>query len=104
LREIFEYYAKSYDRPVKEYGSFNETGSSKIIMQAYFLFCKNFHILKAIFSVERLTVIFKKHADYGKFLSFDNFYFLINTMSHEPEAKKFFRLEQMTQNLDIETA
>lgn len=25
-------------------------------------------------------------------------------MSHEPEAKKFFRLEQMTQNLDIETA
>ena len=51
-------------------------------MQAYLLFCKNFHILKAIFSLERLTIIFKKHADYGKYLSFDNFSFLINSMSH----------------------
>ena len=69
--------------------------------QAYFLFCKHFHILKTIFSVERLTVIFKKHADYGKLLSFDNFYFMINSMSHEPEAKKYFHIEAMTHNLDI---
>ena len=73
-------------------------------MQAFFLFCKHFHILKAIFNIERLTIIFKKHADYGKLLSFDNFFFLINSISHEPEAKKFFHLEQMTQNLDIETS
>lgn len=73
-------------------------------MQAYFLFCKNFHILKAIFSIEKLTIIFKKHADYGKYLSFDNFLFMLNSMSHEQEAKEFFRLEQMTKNLDIETA
>lgn len=70
-------------------------------MQAYFLFCKNFHILKAIFTIERLTVIFKKHADYGKYLSFDNFFFMINSMSHEAESKKFFHLEEMTKNLDI---
>ena len=75
-----------------------------MIMQAYFLFCRNFHILKAIFSMERLTIIFKKHADYGKHLSFDNFHFMINSMSHEPEAKQFFHLEQMVESLDIETA
>ena len=73
-------------------------------MQSYFLFCKNFHILKAIFNIEKLTIIFKKHADYGKYLTFDNFNFMINSMSHEPEAKQFFHLEQMTKNLDIETA
>lgn len=75
-----------------------------MIMQAYFLFCKSFHILKAIFSVERLTIIFKKHADFGKYLSFDNFHFLINSMSHEQESKDFFHLEPMIKNLDIETA
>lgn len=73
-------------------------------MQSYFLFCKHFRILKAIFPIEKLTVIFKKHADYGKVLSFDNFYFMIISMSHEPESKQYFHLEQMTKNLDVETA
>ena len=73
-------------------------------MQSYFLFCKHFHILKAIFNIEKLTLIFKKHADYGKSLSFDNFYFMVNSMSHQAEAKQYFHLDQMTKNLDMETA
>lgn len=50
-----------------------------------------------------MIVIFKKHADFGKYLSFDNFYFMINSLSHEQEVKTYFNLDSMLQNLDIET-
>jgi hypothetical protein len=52
-------------------------------IKGFLLFAKNFRILKTIFSLDRMILIFKKHADFGKYLSFDNFYFMINSLSHE---------------------
>jgi len=51
-------------------------------MQSFLLFAKHFGLLRAIFPLERLTIIFKKYGDYGKYLSFDNFLFLINSIAH----------------------
>lgn len=84
LTEIYNYYTRAYIQPKKEYSEFDAIKPPKLDIKAFLLFAKNFHILKTIFSLDRTILIFKKHADYGKFLSFDNFYFTINSMAHEP--------------------
>ena len=64
---------------------------------------KNFRLLKTIYPLEKIKLLFKKHSNYGKYLTFDNFLFMIHEMSHEPEAKRFFNtLDQET--VDVETA
>lgn len=62
--------------------------------QAFFLFCKNFNILKSIVSAEKLKIYFKKHANFGRTLNFDNFYFLLNSLSHDPDCRRFFRIQE----------
>ena len=51
---------------------------------------KNFKLLKIIYSLEQIKLLFKKYANYGKYLTFENFLFMINEMAHTPEAKTFF--------------
>jgi hypothetical protein len=84
LSEIYNYYIRAYIQPTKEYSEFDAIGPSKLDIKSFLLFVKNFKILKTIFSLDKTMLLFKKHADFGKYLSFDNFYFMINSMSHEP--------------------
>ena len=54
----------------------------KLTFQPFILFMKNFKLLKTIYSLDRIKLLFKKYANYGKYLTFENFLFMINEMAH----------------------
>ncbi len=65
---------------------------------------KNFRLLKILFPLDQVKLFFKKYSNFGQYLTCENFIFMINELSHSPEAKKFFNIDSIRQqeNLDLE--
>ena len=70
LEEIYNYYLNSYIQPRKNYKTFDVVNERKLTFQPFILFMKNFKLLKTIYSLERIKILFKKYANFGKFLTF----------------------------------
>lgn len=58
--------------------------------QAFVLFCRQFRLVSQMFPLNSIRVIFKKHSNYGKTLTYDDFVNLLASMAHEKEAVAFF--------------
>jgi hypothetical protein len=50
--------------------------------QSFSLFAKDFKILKVIFSIDTIKKLYKRHAEFGKTLKFNNFVSMIEGLSH----------------------
>lgn len=95
LLEIFNFYLTSYAQFQRHYDTFDQVNERKLTFQPYILFMKNFKLLKTIFHVDKLKLFFKKHSNFGQYLTYENFVFLINELAHEPEAKAYFHIDQL---------
>lgn len=51
--------------------------------QSFLLFCRQFKLVPQIFTLESISVAFKKHSNYGKSLTLDDFINLVNNLSHQ---------------------
>lgn len=58
--------------------------------QSFLLFCRQFRLVNQIFSLNSIKTIYKKHSNYGKNLTYDDFMNLLTNLAHEKEAIAFF--------------
>lgn len=69
LQEIYNFYVNTYIQPRKHFDTFDKASERKLTFQPFILFMKNFHILKTIFSLNRIKLFFKKYSNFGKYLT-----------------------------------
>ena len=101
LQEIYSFYVNSYIQPRKHYDTFENVNDRRLTFQPFILFMKNFNLLKTIFPLDKVKLLFKKFSNYGQYLTQENFIFLINELAHEPEAKKFFKIGEISERAAI---
>jgi hypothetical protein len=58
--------------------------------QSFLLFCRQFRLVSQVFPVNSIRVIFKKHSNFGKSLTFEDFVNIVNSMAHEKESVAYF--------------